>query len=247
MFRIIVPSLMFYAQAVFHIGRAARKARRGELDNVALVDGSHALRRSLENVGVSFEVTGLDQVDWTAGPYVFAANHMSALETQILPSILHQAAPCTFVVKSSLLKYPGFGPVLKAFDPIDVGRVDARADLRRVLDEGTARLKAGKSVIVFPQAHRTPDFSRKAFNSIGARLARAADVPIVPIALDTAAWRPGKWLQDIGWIDPSQPVRFSVGQPIATAGATIPQTHEQVVCYIESTIAAWRQSAPPEA
>ena len=173
MFRVFLPSVLFYAQAAAHIGSAAFQARRGRLTNTRLVEGSHALRRSLEAVGVRFEVSGVEGVDWSNGPFVFAANHMSAMETQILPSILSPAAPCTFVVKSSLMGYPVFGAVLKAFDPIVVERADPRADLRQVLHEGGKRLAAGMSVIVFPQAHRTEAFDRKGFNTIGVRLARS--------------------------------------------------------------------------
>ncbi|SDG14565.1 lysophospholipid acyltransferase family protein [Thalassobaculum litoreum] len=242
MFRVFFPSVLFYAQAAAHIGSAAYQARRGRLTNARLVQGSHALRRSLEAVGVRFEISGVEDADWTGGPYVFAANHMSALETQILPSILSSVAPCTFVVKSSLLRYPVFGPVLKGFDPIVVDRVDPRADLRQVLSEGGKRLAAGMSVIVFPQAHRTVAFDRKGFNTIGVRLARAAGVPIVPIALQTSAWSEGRWLQDIGWIVPKRPVRFAVGAPI-TIDADSRGAQEQVVEFIESRLSAWDDAA----
>lgn len=217
---------------------AADRARRGVLTNARLVEGSHGLRRSLESVGVRFEVSGLDAVDWTGGPFVFAANHMSAMETQILPSILHQAAPCTFVVKANLLRYPVFGSVLRAFDPIVVERVDPRADLRQVLEAGRARLAQGMSVIVFPQARRTSTFDRKSFNSIAVRLARAAGVPVVPIALHTETWTRGRWLSDIGWIMPERPARFAIAPPIA---GDAPGAQDSVVGFIEGTLAKWAE------
>lgn len=238
MFPVFLPSLLFYLQAAGHTGYAALQAKRGRLDNPGLVRGSHAMRRALEAVGVRFEVSGLDQVDWGGGPYVFVANHMSALETQILPSILHQGAPCTFVTKSSLLRYPVFGAVLRAFDPIVVNRVDPRADLKQVIEQGCQRLRDGVSVIIFPQARRTPGFDRRMFNSIGMRLARAANVPMVPIALDTATWTEGRMLKDIGWIVPSRPARFAVGAPIPI-GADGQAAHRRVMAFIETRLATW--------
>jgi len=238
---VLLPTLGFYARAVFYMGIAVAQARRGRLTNARLVEGSHGLRRALESVGVRFEVSGLDAVDWSAGPFVFAANHMSAMETQILPSILHQAAPCTFVIKSSLLRYPAFGSVLAAFDPIVVERVDPRADLRRVLEAGRARLAQGISVIVFPQAHRTSTFDRKGFNSIGVRLARAAGVPVVPIALNTETWTRGRWMSDIGWIMPERPARFAIGAPLP---ADAPGTHEATMAFIEDHLAQWARVSP---
>lgn len=246
MFRIILASTAFYARAVVQIGYAAFKARRGRLDNAGLVNGSHALRRSLEAVGVRFEVTGAEALDRQGGPYVFVANHVSALETQILPSILQHAAPCTFVVKSSLVNYPVFGKVLRAFHPIVVERADARADLRQVLEEGSSRLRDGISVIIFPQAHRTAMFDRKAFNSIGMRLAKAAGVPMVPIALDTGAWAQGRLVTDIGWIRPDRPVRFAIGSPIqVSAGGQA--AHQEAVQFIESTLTSWQMATAGDA
>lgn len=238
MFRIFLSSVAFYAQAAAHTGYAAYLAARGRLTNAALVKGSHAHRRALESVGVRFDVSGADILDRLDGPVVFVANHMSALETQILPAVLDRAAPCTFVVKSSLLKYPVFSAVLRGFEPIVVDRADPRTDLRRVLDEGTERLRAGISVIIFPQAHRTPTFSRKAFNSIGMRLARAAGVPMVPVALDTLAWGQGRLLKDVGWINPARTVRFAIGSPIPI-GDDPQAAHREVMGFIEAQIAAW--------
>jgi 1-acyl-sn-glycerol-3-phosphate acyltransferase len=40
---------------------------------------------ALENVGVRFEITGLDNLKSFEGPAVFIANHMSTLETFVLP------------------------------------------------------------------------------------------------------------------------------------------------------------------
>lgn len=243
MFRVLLPSIAFYARAAVHMGRAALKARRGRLTNADLVSGSHGLRRSLEAVGVRFDISGLDGIDWRKGPYVFVANHMSSLETQILPSILHEAAPCTFVIKSSLLTYPVFGSILRGFNPIAVDRVDPKSDLRTVITEGTARLQQGISVIIFPQAQRTETFNRKAFNSIGMRLARAAGVPMVPVALATTAWLPGRWIKDIGWIVRSRPARFAFGTPIGI-GADAAGAHRQVVSFIEAQLEAWDRPAP---
>ncbi|SMF04992.1 1-acyl-sn-glycerol-3-phosphate acyltransferase [Tistlia consotensis] len=244
MLPVLVSSLLFYSQYAAHIGLAASKSARGRLTNPELVKGSQALRRSLERSGVRFDISGSESIDREGGPYVFVANHMSPLETQILPAVLRAAAPCTFVVKAGLLEYPVFGSVLRSFDPVVVSRTDPRADLRRVIEQGSARLRDGISVIVFPQAHRTQGFDRQAFNSMGMRLARAAGVPLVPIALDTAAWSPGKLIKDLGWIQPARPVRFAIGEaiPVGDDGSA---AHRRVVSFIESRLDAWALAEPP--
>ena len=171
------------------------------------------LRRSLEAVGVRFEISGVENADWSGGPFVFAANHMSALETQILPSILGPAAPCTFVVKSSLLGYPVFGPVLKAFDPIVVERADPKAGSSSGAGRGGASAWPLECPsLSFPRLGARWRSTARGSTPSGVRLARAAGVPIVPIALQTSAWSEGRLLQDIGWIEPKRPVRFAIGE-----------------------------------
>lgn len=239
-------TLQFYAEAAVITTAASIKARRGELTNADLVRGSHALRRALERAGVSISVSGIEVLSEQNGPFVFVANHMSALETQVLPAILEAAAPCTFVVKDGLTSYPIFGPVLHAFDPIVIKRTEPKADLAMVLQEGSARLRKGISVIVFPQAHRTQTFDPQAFNSIGMRLARFAGVPMVPIALSTTAWTIGRIVKDIGWIVPSRPVRFAIGSPVII-GSDGGAAHRRAAEFIGSTIAEWNRVQPCDA
>ncbi len=234
-----LPSLRFYPQAAWLIWRAARKAAGGRLCYGDLVIGSHAMRRALERVGVRFDIQGQHRLAHLMGPVVFVANHMSALETQTLPAILQDAGPCTFVIKDSLLRLPMFGPVLRGFDPIVVSRADARQDLMTVLHEGRARLARGQSVIIFPQGHRSPEFDPQRFNSLGMRLARQAQVPLVPIALDTAAWEIGTLVSDIGRIVPTRPVRFAIGAPISPhLGGKAMQ--RESLAHIEQTLSTWK-------
>ena len=220
------------------MGRAGFRASRGRLDYDGLAAGSTCLMRALERSGVRFEIAGAAALDLSDGPVVFVCNHMSALETQVLPAIVGRTRPVTFVVKPSLLRYPGFGAVLAAFDPIVVSRTDPRADLRTVLDVGSRRLADGISVIVFPQAHRTDGFQPAAFNTLGMRLARAAGAPMVPIALSTATWTRGSLIEDLGWIVPTRTARFAVGPRIAV-GDDAAAAHGAVVAFIGGHLAAW--------
>lgn len=233
----LFTSSAFYTQAAFWMGWAATKAWRGRLTDADLLTGSRGLWRALERVGVQFRITGREHLSPGAGPFVFVANHMSAMETQILPAILEAATPCTFVVKDRLLGYPIFGRVLKRFDPIVVGRTDVRADLARVMEGGTRRLGNGVSVIVFPQARRSRTFDPKDFNGIGARLAWRTGRPLVPIALDTGAWTEGRFLKDIGSIEKRRPVRIAIGEPIRAVSEK--GGHRQAIAFIESTLDSW--------
>ena len=80
------------------------------------------------------------------GPFVVAANHMSALETMVLPSILVTFCRTTFIIKQSLLDYPIFKHVMRSRDPIAVSQVDPREDFKTVMREGPKRLRAGPGI-----------------------------------------------------------------------------------------------------
>jgi 1-acyl-sn-glycerol-3-phosphate acyltransferase len=163
---------------------------------------------------------------------------MSTLETIILPGIVQPLKDVTFVVKRAIIEYPVFKYMLLSRDPIVVDRVNPREDLMRVLTEGAAHLKRGRSIIVFPQTTRTTTFDPAQFNTIGIKLAREAGVPIVPVAVRSDAWGIGKWIKEFGKIDVSRPVRFAFGQPLMVEGRGN-TTHQEIIRYISDHLKAW--------
>ncbi|WP_434625696.1 lysophospholipid acyltransferase family protein [Azospirillum sp. B2RO_4] len=237
--RVLLASMGFYPQWGFYTALAAAKATFGRLTYDDLVVGSRRIMRALERCDVRFEISGTEALDPAQGPYVFVCNHMSVMETQVLPAVISHIRPTTFVAKPSLMRYPVFRRVLQSFDPIIVTRTDPRSDLQHVLEMGKRKLDAGISVIIFPQARRSEDFDPATFGSLGWRLARAAKVPMVPIALATTAWGKGAWLDDAGPIDPDKPVRFAVGAPIEVGTIGGAEAHRQAAEFIARQLAAW--------
>lgn len=233
------PSLFFQARnlaIIFHSSLLARRGRYG-MEEFSL--SSLSVLRALEGVGVDVEVTGLVHVRSTAGPCVLIANHMSTLETFVLPGLVVPIKKdFTFVVKQSLLDYPVFGPVMRAVRPIAVGRKNPRDDLKVVLEEGDRRLGEGCSVAVFPQTTRYDGFDPAKFNSIGIKLARRAGVPVVPVAIKSDAWESGRIIKDLGRIDPSKAVRFSFGTPMMITGRGDDE-HRLVMEFISSRLREW--------
>lgn len=231
-------SLAFHVRVIQLVRRASRKARAGRLDGRGWVASSLAVLRYLEEAGIVVTVEGLDHLDGLEGPAVYVGNHMSTLETFLLPSILRPRGRVTFVVKQSLLDYPIFGPVMRSRDPIAVGRANPREDLVTVLEEGKERLGRGVSVIVFPQTTRTPFFDPAKFNSIGAKLAARAGVPLVPLALRTDAWGTHRWLKDLGPIRPELPVHLRFGAPLPPEGKG-DAAHRSTVAFISEALEEW--------
>jgi 1-acyl-sn-glycerol-3-phosphate acyltransferase len=142
------------------------------------------------------------------------------------------------VIKQSLLEVPLFKHVMRSRDPIAVTRTNPRLDLKTVLEQGCERLSRGISIIIFPQTTRAP-FNPEQFSSIGVKLAARAGVPLVPLALLTDAWRNGKLIKDLGFIDPSKKVYFRFGKPLRVEGKGNEQ-HREVMGFIERNLEHWQ-------
>lgn len=235
------PSIKFYIDIIGIVVRAGRNAAKGGYSMAAWHGDSLATLRALERVGVRIEITGVENFMSAEGPCVFASNHMSTLETFFLPVIIGPLKEVTFVVKESLLKYPFFGDVLRAVNPIKVGRRNPREDLKTVLEEGEAKLKEGISLIVFPQSSRSVSFDPEDFNTLAVKLARRAGVPVVPVAIKSDAWGTGRVLRDFGRIEPARKVYISFGPPLEVKDRGAGE-HKAVIGFISEKLKGWQEA-----
>ncbi|MEG2171905.1 MAG: lysophospholipid acyltransferase family protein [Desulfovibrionaceae bacterium] len=235
------PSFMFYLRMFSPVARLCHLAKFGKADNYAWVRSSSDVLRALERAGCVFHAEGLENINTVEGPCIFAANHMSTLETFVLPCIIQPRRNVTFVVKRSLTTMPLFGPVMRSRDPIILDRKNARQDLVTVLEEGEKRLQRGISIIIFPQSTRSNTFNPAKFNSIATKLAKRTGIPIIPLALQTAAWGQGKIMKDFGSIYPDKPVNFRFGAPIQVEGAGKVE-HLRVCDFIQATLEEWKNT-----
>lgn len=232
------PAFSFYSKFLAIIFRASQKAKRGKYDNFAWCKSSFAVLRSLEKKGVSFEISGINFIEQLEEPCVIIGNHMSMLETVVLPIIIQPIRDVTFIVKQPLLDYPVFKHVMRSRDPIAVTRTNPRQDLKTVMEGGIDRLSRGISIIVFPQTTRTHQFDPSHFSSIGVKLAQKANAPIVPLVLKTDAWGNGKRLKDFGKIDPAKKVYFAFGEPMRVKRRGN-EEHQAIIDFIQKKLQEW--------
>jgi 1-acyl-sn-glycerol-3-phosphate acyltransferase len=232
------PSLFFYPGMIRIVLDAAALARKGIYDNEQWVGSSRRIVGLIESVGVRMVIENVRVLERIASPCVFIGNHMSTLETFVLPCILQPYLPVTFVIKRSLIEYPVFKHVMISRDPIVVDRINPRDDFKQVMEGGEERIAKGTSVIVFPQSTRSESFDLKGFNSMGIKLAKRCGVPAVPIALKTNAWANGRLLKDFGRIDPSKTVHFKLGDQITIDGSG-KEEQAMVVRFIQENLERW--------
>ena len=236
----LMPSVVFYRRLVGTVFRSSSKARRGQYDSVQWFLSSLEVLQSLESIGANFEITGIEHYERLETPCVFIGNHMSLLDTLLLPIIICPIRDVTFVIKASLLEYPVFKHIMRSRHPIAVTRTHPRQDLKTVLKEGVDRLQRGISVIVFPQTTRSHSFDPTHLNSIGVKLARKAGVPVIPMAMKTDILQNGKFLKDFGRIIPSRKVHFSFAEPLWVKGRGT-EEHETIIEHITEKLRTWKR------
>ena len=112
--------------------------------------------------------------------YVFLANHQSFYDIPALLAVIPSGA--RFAAKKSLFRIPVFGWAMAVAGFIPIDRQD-RSRAREAFAAAAARLKAGTSVLFFPEGTRTRDGAMGPFERGGFLLALRSGLPIVPVGI----------------------------------------------------------------
>lgn len=176
--------------------------------------------------GVRYKVKGLENIP--EEPVVVLANHQSEWETMFLYRYL---APICPILKKELLSIPFYGWALRVFKPIAIDRSKPGEAGKSILRQGTARLRDGHSVIIFPEGTRTRTDQVKKFSQGGAKLAIVAGVPILPIAHNSGHFWPAH-----GFIKYPGTISVFIGAPMDGRDSTASALTEQAESWIRQHI-----------
>lgn len=153
--------------------------------------------------------------------YVFLCNHQSLFDIPLL--IATCPGQIRMMAKRSLFLIPFFGWGLKAggFIPIDRGD---RSTARQSFASAIARLRAGTSVLLFPEGARSTTDTLLPFERGGFLLAMKTGLPIVPVGVrgTRAVQHRGNWA-----IRPGK-VEVCYGAPLSAADYGIRRKAELV-------------------
>jgi 1-acyl-sn-glycerol-3-phosphate acyltransferase len=109
------------------------------------------------------------------------ANHQSIVDIWVILSFV---PPNTrFVAKQELFRIPIFGWALRATGCVPINRGN-RTEAIRGLEVAAERIRAGRSVVLFPEGSRSRDGSLGAFKKGAFYLSLQAGVPVVPVAIN---------------------------------------------------------------
>jgi putative phosphoserine phosphatase/1-acylglycerol-3-phosphate O-acyltransferase len=129
--------------------------------------------------GVKVEVLHRERL-WTHRPAIFVANHQSALDIPVLGHLLER--DFTIVAKKEAQWDPRAVVGSIVIDPAFIDRSDSES-ARATLDGVVDRIRAGTSLMIFPEGTRSPTPVLGPFRKGAFHLAAQAGVPIVPVVL----------------------------------------------------------------
>ena len=165
-------------------------------------------------------------------PVIFVGNHTSLLDPPLLISTL-PGRP-VFIAKRELARVPFLGWVIWLADFIFIDRTDPQA-ARGSLKLAADCIRAGQSVMTFPEGTRSRDGRLLPFKKGTFHLALAAGVPIVPLAI-----RGGLGILPRGtWRVEGGGYRIRVGQPLR------PEDFPSPEAFLQATEAAVRGLLEP--
>ena len=142
--------------------------------------------------------------------YVYACNHQSLFDILALGGFLPQLVG--FVAKKELRSWPIVGWAIKQAGYVLIDRSAGRQALKAMRAAGET-IRNNNSIVIFPEGTRSPNGELRRFKRGALVLARAARVPIVPVAIVGSGDRlpKGSWKVTPGEIG------IHIGQPIPYA------------------------------
>ena len=138
----------------------------------------------LKTSGIRVRVEGLEHVH-PSGTAIYCVNHQSAMDIPVL--FVNLPVQFRFVAKRSLFNLPFMGWHLRRSGHIPVDRdrpQQAMKSMKRVAQE----IREGKSVMLFPEGHRSRDGQLLPFKAGSFYIAILSGVPIVPITINGTPW-----------------------------------------------------------
>lgn len=177
--------------------------------------------------GIHYEVEGLENIPQKRFG-VILSKHQSAWETFFLPIIFHDPA---VIAKRELLWVPFYGWGVAAVDPILINRKDKATAMQQIIRKGKKCLEDGRWILVFPEGTRVPVGEVGKYHLGGARLAVAAEAPVIPVAHNAGSFWPRR-----GFIKRPGTIRVVIGPMIETKGRTPEAVMQSAKSWIESVM-----------
>jgi 1-acyl-sn-glycerol-3-phosphate acyltransferase len=179
-------------------------------------------------LGIRNQVQGMENLPvGSTDPAVLLVKHQSTWETFVMPTLMPH--PLAYVFKRELLFVPFFGWAMARLDMIHIDRSQRSRAFAKVVQQGRRLMAQGVWVIMFPEGTRIARGEVGEYKTGGTRLAIAAGVPVIPIAVTSGRCWPRKaFIKRPGIVD------ISIGKPIPSEGRAAEELMAEVKGWIES-------------
>ncbi len=179
-------------------------------------------------LGIRNRVQGMENLPLgSTDPAVLLVKHQSTWETFVMPTLMPH--PLAYVFKRELLFVPFFGWAMARLDMIHIDRSQRSRAFAKVVQQGRRLMQQGVWVIMFPEGTRIARGEVGEYKTGGTRLAIAAGVPVIPIAVTSGRCWPRKaFIKRPGVVD------ISIGKPIPSEGRQADELMAEVKDWIES-------------
>ena len=132
----------------------------------------------LKRTKSEFTVEGLENIP--DGPVLFISNHEGNFD---IPSLLtYIPKPFGFISKIEVKKIPLISKWMEEMNCVFLDRTNRKSSYRSIQDT-VVQLQHGHSILMFPEGTRSKGHGMGMFKSGFIRIAKEANVPIVPIAI----------------------------------------------------------------
>ena len=169
-------------------------------------------------LNITTKIIGQENVN--KSPCVIISNHQSTWETLAFQTIFPAH---TWVLKKELLWLPVFGWSLALLKPIIINRGDKLNAIKKVILQGSDRLKKGISVVVFPEGTRQPYNQLGEYQNGGAAIAKKSGYDIIPVYHNA-----GKIWPKGGFIKKSGVITIVIGEAISSSTMTSSGITEEI-------------------
>ena len=129
--------------------------------------------------GIDVNIEGLEHIR-PDQPQIFIANHQGFFDIFALNGFL--PVQLRWVAKSSLFHIPFVGWAMRAAGSVSVDRGNRKKAYRAFL-KTIKKLKAGNSIVIFPEGTRSADGTIGTFKKGGPLLSVRSGAPLVPVTL----------------------------------------------------------------
>lgn len=130
------------------------------------------------SAGMQVVTHGREAID-PSRPHIYVANHVSIMD---IPAVLLAVPAHGFVAKRELSRVPFFGAAARAVGVVYIDR-ENRKSAFAAYEEAAEKVRAGQSVIVFPEGTRGAEYGLREFKKGPFVLAIRSGVPIIPVII----------------------------------------------------------------